>query len=131
MQDFIAARDGVDMQDLHEKWEAEKQMMQDWDEQETPLVGRVSPFAKELLYRSYLKGSTVKDLSLKFGLLPQRVKAIVYQKHLYWEEVYPKLGETHMRISLETEALYAAEFPFVDYGSDLAIMAEMEKGVKL
>lgn len=36
-----------------------------------------------------------------------------------------------MRVSFETEALYAAEFPFVDYGSDLAIMAEMEKGVKL
>lgn len=36
-----------------------------------------------------------------------------------------------MRASIETEALYAAEFPFVDYGSDLAIMAEMEKGVKL
>jgi hypothetical protein len=25
-----------------------------------------------------LKGATVKDLSLKFGVLPQRVKAIVY-----------------------------------------------------
>ena len=36
-----------------------------------------------------------------------------------------------MRVSFETEALYAAEFPFVDYGSDLAIMAEMEKGVRL
>jgi hypothetical protein len=55
----------------------------------------------------------------------------VYQKHLYWEEVYPKLGETHMRASFETEALYAAEFPFVDYGSDLVIMSEMEKGVPL
>jgi hypothetical protein len=50
---------------------------------------------------------------------------------LYWEEVYPKLGETHVRICLETEALYASEIPFIDYGSDLHIMAEMEKGVKL
>jgi hypothetical protein len=50
---------------------------------------------------------------------------------LYWEEVYPKLGETHLRICLETEALYASEIPFIDYGSDLHIMAEMEKGVKL
>ena len=32
-----------------------------------------------------------------------------------------------MRVSLETEALYAADFPFVDYGCDLHIMAEMEK----
>ncbi len=50
---------------------------------------------------------------------------------MYWEEVYPKLGETHLRICLETEALYASEIPFIDYGSDLHIMAEMEKGVKL
>ena len=50
---------------------------------------------------------------------------------MYWEEVYPKLGETHLRICLETEALYASEIPFIDYGSDLHIMAKMEKGVKL
>lgn len=98
---------------------------------EVTFNGRMSPFAKELVYRNYLKGATIKDLSLKFGILPQRVKAIVYQKHLYWEEVYPKLGETHMRVCLETEALYASEYPFVDYGCDLHIMAEMEKGVKL
>ena len=36
-----------------------------------------------------------------------------------------------MRAALETEILYAADFPFCDYGSDLNLMAEMEKGVKL
>jgi len=40
--------------------------------------GRLSPLAKEQIYRSYLKGMTVKDLSLRFGILPQRVKAIVF-----------------------------------------------------
>ena len=34
-----------------------------------------------------------------------------------------------MRMALEREALYAATFPFVDYGADLQIMAELEKGV--
>lgn len=79
----------------------------------------------------YQKGMTIKDLSLKFGILPQRVKAIVYQKHIYWNEVYPKLGETHMRLAMEREMLYASEFPFVDYGLDLKIMSEMEKGIQL
>jgi hypothetical protein len=88
----------------------------------------MSPHAKEELYREYLKGMTVKDLSLKYGVLPQRVKAIVYQKHLYWNEVYPKLGEAHMRLSMEREILYAVDFPFVDYGVDITLMAEMEKG---
>ena len=40
--------------------------------------GRLSPFAKENLYREYLKGATVKKLSLKYGVLQQRVKAIVW-----------------------------------------------------
>jgi len=62
---------------------------------------------------------TIKDLSLKYGILPQRVKAIIFQKHIYWTEVYPKLGETHFRMALEREMLYAAEFPFIDYGLDI------------
>ena len=35
---------------------------------------------------------------------------------MYWEEVYPKMGETHMRLAIEREAVYAAEFPFIEYG---------------
>lgn len=70
-------------------------------------------------------------MSLKYGILPQRVKAIVYQKHLYWEEVYPRLGETHLRISMEMEMIYAAEFPFMEYGIDLNEMAQMEQGVRI
>jgi len=38
----------------------------------------MSPIAKEKIYRLYLKGTTIKDLSLKFGALPQRIKAIIY-----------------------------------------------------
>lgn len=82
-----------------------------------------------MLYREYNKGMSVKDLSLKYGILQQRVKAILFQKHLYWEEIYPKLGETHMRLAIEKEAIYAQEFPFVEYGIDLHIMAELEKGI--
>lgn len=74
---------------------------------------------------------TVKDLSLKYGIYPQRVKAIVYQRHLYWTEVYPKLGETHLRLAIERDYFYASEFPFIDYGQDIAYMAELEKGVEL
>ena len=74
---------------------------------------------------------TIKELSLKYGIIPQRVKAIVFQRHLYWNEIYPKLGETHMRLAWERELLYATDYPFIDYGLDLALMAEMEKGVQL
>jgi len=26
---------------------------------------------------------------------------------MYWHEVYPKLGETHLRLAMERELLYA------------------------
>jgi len=39
------------------------------------------------------------------------------------------MGETHLRLALEREVLYATEFPFVDYGIDLSVMSEMEKGI--
>jgi hypothetical protein len=32
---------------------------------------------------------------------------------------------------MERELLYAADFPFVDYGADLRVMAEMENGVRM
>jgi hypothetical protein len=36
-----------------------------------------------------------------------------------------------MRIAIEREAIYASEFPFIEYGQDLAMMGEAEKGVKI
>ena len=40
--------------------------------------GRMSPFVKEKIYREYIRGMSVKDLTLKYGILHQRVKAIVF-----------------------------------------------------
>ena len=45
---------------------------------DTPFQGRLSPQVKENIYREYLTGTSVKDLSLNYGILPARVKAIVY-----------------------------------------------------
>jgi len=113
------------------EFENEHALMQNPSRYESGYHGRLSPVAKENLYREYHKGMSVKDLSLKYGILQQRVKAIIYQKHLYWEEIYPKLGESHMRLAIEREAHYAADFPFVEYGVDLHVMAELEKGLKV
>lgn len=101
------------------------------EQQDIQYNGRMSPIAKEELYRNYEKGMKIKDLSLKYGVLPQRVKAIIFQRHMYWNEVYPKLGETHMRLAIEREMLYACDFPFIDYGCDLKVMSEIEKGIMM
>jgi hypothetical protein len=98
------------------KFQSEKDFIQECIATDKAFDGRLSPVVKERIYRLYLKGATPKELSLRFGIFAERVKAIVFQKHLYWEEVYPRLGETHMRLSMEMEALYAAEYPFLTYG---------------
>jgi hypothetical protein len=36
-----------------------------------------------------------------------------------------------MRLALEREANYASDFPFIEYGQDLHIMGEYEKGIKV
>ena len=52
-------------------------------------------------------------------------------KHTYWEEMYPRLGESHMRLAMEAEALYAKQYgAFIEYGQDIHVMHELEKGVK-
>jgi hypothetical protein len=91
----------------------------------------MSPAGKEKLYVDYQKGMTVKDLSLKFGILQERVKAIIFQKHMYWNEIYPKLGVSHMRQCMRMEYDYSQKYPFQDYGIDLAEMAENDKGVEV
>jgi hypothetical protein len=41
------------------------------------------------------------------------------------------MGETHMRLAFERELMYAAEYPFIDYGADLELMARLDKGVTI
>jgi hypothetical protein len=78
MDEFNAARKGLDYQDKAKQQDLEKFMLESFEKQESRFNGRMSPFAKEQLYRRYLKGETVKELSLQYGALPQRVKAIIY-----------------------------------------------------
>lgn len=58
--------------------EAQIDLMRNLEDQEIAYYGRMSPVAKQELYLNYQKGMTIKDLSLKYGCLPQRVKAIIF-----------------------------------------------------
>ncbi len=108
----------------------EEQERDEWSNAETH-EGRLSPWAKERMWRDFHKGVSVRDLSLKYGILPERVKAIVWQREYFWKDVYPKIGETGMRLGLQLEMEYATYYPFVDYGIDLSVMAEREKGIEI
>jgi hypothetical protein len=104
---------------------------EDIEKESKKIVGRVSPWCKEEIYRNYLEGWTMKDLSYKYGLLPERVKVIVWMRHLFWREIYPKIGETGLRQRMEEGMKYAKQFAYIDYGKDLHDMAEREQGVML
>ena len=52
--------------------------MEDSDLEDREYYGRMSPAAKEKIFRDYQAGQTVKDLSLKYGCLQQRIKAIIF-----------------------------------------------------
>jgi hypothetical protein len=53
-------------------------MAKNWEDHDITYHGRLSPFAKEMIYRNYQKGATIKAMSLRFGVLPQRIKAIIW-----------------------------------------------------
>jgi len=93
------------------------------------IFGRLSPHARESIYQLYLQGWTVRDLSIRFGIIPERVKAVVWMRQLFYEEVMPRVNLTTVKLGLEMEMLYNMDFPWVDYGADLALMAYREKGM--
>ena len=99
-------------------------------EQTTERSGRLSPHAREQIYRLYESGWTVTDLSYRYGILPARVKAVVWCRRHFYEEVQPRIDPITWKLGVEREFLYASQFPFVDYGIDLQAMAIFEKGLQ-
>lgn len=90
--------------------------------------GRVSPVVKEELFMLWSQGWNVEELSLRYGILPNRVKAIIWCKRYFYEEVQPNIDNTTWRLAIEREYVDASIFPFVDYGLDLEDLAKLESG---
>lgn len=89
---------------------------------------RMSPWAKQRVYKDYQKGMNMRDISLKYGITHKRAAAIVYQKEMFFKIMYPKLGETYARFAMDIERQYGDEFGFTDYGVDLEELAMHEQG---
>ena len=92
-------------------------------------AGRLSPHAKEDIYQLYNQGWTCNDLSLKYGILPERVKAVVWQRRYFYQEIMPFVDRTTWRLALEREFLVAVEQQFQDYGLDLDVLALRKRGI--
>jgi len=89
---------------------------------------RMSPWGKQRVYNDYMKGMNTRDISLKYGILPERVAAIVWTREYFLKVVYPKCGETYSRMALDLEREYGEDFGFNDYGVDLNLLSYHEQG---
>lgn len=63
----------------------------------------MSPKAKLRVYNDYYGGMSVRDISMKYGIVPERVCAIVWSFEYYFKVVYPRVGETAARRLFEIE----------------------------
>lgn len=86
--------------------------------------------AREDLYREYLDGFSIQELSLKYGILPKNVKKHICDKYVYWNMIYPKIGPLRHR-KLMNEAVNNSKMIYVDYGADLQEMAYREHTVPM
>lgn len=91
--------------------------------------GRVSPWAKEEILRLYLDGWCVRDISLRYGILPERVKAIIWMRKTFYDEVFPRIDIKTVKLGMERELFYGEDWPWVDFGLDMDKMIQKERGV--
>lgn len=122
--------------DEEEKEDEEDFKMPDSDEESDidpteDIFGRVSPWAKEEIFRLYLEGWSIRDLSIRFGILPERAKAIIWCRKQFYDEIFPRLDIKTVRLGIEREMMYGMYYPWIDYGLDLETLIEREKGVPL
>ncbi|CAD8058458.1 unnamed protein product [Paramecium sonneborni] len=84
--------------------------------------------AKFELFGLFNEGWTVRDLSIKYGIMPYRVKAIIYQKRYFFDEVFPHLPFEYLRDLIAIELYFERQFGAVDYGVDIEQMRKIESG---
>ena len=73
----------------------------------------------------------MKNISERFGIIPERVKAIVWIKKNFYDEILPYLSLTTIRLALESEDIYGSQEGWKDYGLDLYKLIEREKGMHM
>lgn len=91
--------------------------------------GRVSPWAKEEILRLHLDGWSIRDISLRYGIIPERVKAIIWCRKTFYDEVFPRIELSTVKLGLEREMVYGERYPWIDFGKDIEIMVQRERGV--
>lgn len=68
---------------------------------------QLSPKAKNDIYKLYLQGWSVKDLSVRYGIIPERVKAIVWLETKFYFEILPNVSMETVKRAMDLENSYS------------------------
>lgn len=81
------------------------------------------------VFKCYLEGWSVREISVRYGILPARVKAIVWQMQHFIEEYLPDMNVTGLIGAMILETMPKVDIQYVDYGLDARAIAEEQMGV--
>mmetsp|Transcript_14664 Transcript_14664/g.12484 ORF Transcript_14664/g.12484 Transcript_14664/m.12484 type:complete len:303 (-) Transcript_14664:210-1118(-) len=104
------------------------------DEEKDPLEGHftyvvLSEKAKNDIYKLFKEGWSVRDLSVRYGIVPERVNFIVWSNEYFYKDVLPNIDLTTWRLMNEHHYLMRGDDPETDYGIDLHELTERKTGI--
>lgn len=121
----------IEFQEKQLEWNNSNSMMHDTntvesdDEQYKP---RLSLRAKMEMFDLHNTGWSVRDLSLRFGAMPSRVKAVIYQWKYFYDEIFPSIDIKEFSSLLMMEREYERMHEVCDYGIDLDEYQKFNQG---
>lgn len=80
------------------------------------------------IYQCYLEGWSVREISVRYGIVPNRVKATVWQVQNFVEEILPDMGVDDLVNLLMAETIPKTDYQYVDYGMDSEALAQEQQG---
>lgn len=75
--------------------------------------------ALNTMYDLYIQGWTVRDISRRFGILPERAKFHIWCRARLFSEFLPRFGLKFLFEATEREMEAAEAYGTLDYGLDL------------
>ncbi|EGR26976.1 hypothetical protein IMG5_203750 [Ichthyophthirius multifiliis] len=90
---------------------------------------RLSPKARDDIYELYQKGWSIKDICTRYGIIPERTKAVIWQCEKFYTQILPKADPLLVYLTYQMEEEWAEENGgWQDYGIDLEDLIERERG---
>ncbi len=63
------------------------------------MMETISPQVMDSIYDLYLQGWTVRDISRRYGILPQRAKFYIWSRAKFYNEALPKYGVKYLLVA--------------------------------